>query len=198
MINLISPEQKHTIRAARINVLLVNYALALLSLGVLTCLTYGLGFWIVSQEKSAVVTKIQSQSEQSRTYDAVEKEAEVFRKNLGIAKIILNKEISYSDFLLTLANDMPSGAIITNISLGGTPEATKDGMTLDARTTSYAKVLELKSRLENSELFENTSITNATRPDSISGLSGLAAQYPYEVSYNVKLSKQTAATGVSQ
>lgn len=197
MINLISPEQKRTIRAARINVMLVRYAIALASLGLLIALIYGLGFWIVSQEKSAVDTKLQSQTEQSKAYAAVEKEAEAFRKNLGIAKTILSKEISYSDFLLTLASDMPRGAIITNISLGGAPAATKDGMTLDARTTSYAKVLELKGKLEESSLFENVSITSATRPDNLTGLSGLAAQYPYEVSYNVKLSKQTA-TGVSR
>lgn len=193
MINLISPEQKRTIRAARINVMLVHYAIALISLGVLIGLIYGLGFWIVSQEKHAVSVKLQSQSEQSKTYEKVEKEADAFRDNLKVAKAILGKEISYSDFLITLAGDLPSGAIITNLSLGGTAAATKGGMTLDARTVSYAKVLELKAKLEESTLFENVSITSATRPDNISALGGLAARYPYEVSYNVKLSKQTAS-----
>ena len=110
-----------------------------------------------------------------------------------MAKAILGKEISYSDFLITLAGDLPSGAIVTNLSLGGTAAATKGGMTLDARTVSYAKVLELKAKLEESTLFENVSITSATRPDNITALGGLAARYPYEVSYNVKLSKQTAS-----
>lgn len=197
MINLISPDQKRTIRAARINVMLVHYAAVLVSLGLLIGSIYGLGFWLVSQEKVAVEEKLLSQSEQSKAYAAVEKEADAFRENLKIAKTILGKEISYSDFLITLAGDMPSGAVITNLSLGGSATTASSGMTLDARTSSYAKVLELKSKLEQSALFENVSITNAARPDKISGLGGLEARYPYEVSYSVRLSKQTAA-GVSR
>lgn len=197
MINLVSPEQKRTIRAARINVMLVHYAVALTSLGLLIALIYGLGFWIVGQEKQAITERLESQSEQSKAYTKVEKEADTFRNNLKIAKAILGKEISYSDFLITLADDLPNGAIVSNLSLGGTAAAAKGGMTLDARTSSYAKALELKTKLEESVLFENVSITSATRPDNISGLTGLEARYPYEVSYNVKLSKQTA-TRVSQ
>lgn len=197
MINLISPEQKREIRAARINVTLVEYAVALISLGLLIGLIYGMGFWIVGQEKNAVDEKLLSQSEQSRAYAAVEKEADAFRKNLEIAKAILGKEISYTDFLITLAGDLPSGAVITNLSLGGPVTAKKDGLSIDARTSSYAKVLELKTRLEESELFENVSITSATRPNSITGLPGLEGRYPYEVSYSLQLSKQTA-TGVSR
>lgn len=196
MINLISPEQKRTIRAARINVMLVHYAIALVSLGFLITSIYGLGFWLVSQEKAAVEAKLTSQTEQSRAYRAVEKEADAFRDNLKVAKAILSKEISYSDFLITLAGDLPNGAVVTNLSLGGAT-ATKSGMTLDARTNSYAKALELKSKLEESVLFEDVSITSATRPENIANLGGLEARYPYEVSYNVKLSKQTA-TGVTR
>ena len=156
---------------------------------------YGVGFWLVGQEKSAVDEKLLSQSEQSKAYAAVEKEADAFRDNLKIAKAILGKEISYGDFLITLAGDLPTGSVITNLSLGGT-STTVSGMTLDARTSSYAKVLELKSKLEESVLFENVSIASATRPDSLSGLTGLEARYPYEVSYNLKLSKQTSTGAV--
>lgn len=197
MINLISPEQKRDIRAARINVMLVRYCIALLSLALLTGLIYGLGFWIVGQEKQAIEERLLSQSEQSKAYAAVEKEADAFKQNLAIAKAILGKEISYSEFLVTLAGDMPSGTIITNLSLGGPAATVKNGMTLDARTGSYAKVLELKGKLEESSLFENVSIASATRPDNIGSLSGLEARYPYEVSYNVKLSKQTTSTGAT-
>lgn len=200
MINLISPEQKRDIRAARSNVTLVQSALALVSLGILIGLIYGIGFWIVGKEKSSVDEVLSSQSNQASAFTRVEKEADSFRSNLQIAKTILGKETSYSDFLMTLASDLPSGAVITNISLGGgasTPAAAKEGMKLDARTNSYAKVLELKSKLEASSLFENVSIASATRPDNITTLSGLEARYPYEVTYSVKLSKKTTA-GVSR
>ena len=187
MINIINPEQKRLIRSARINVVLVRYAIMLLSLAFLVVLIYGIGFWLINEEKRAINEKLASQSEQSKAYTAVEKEAEGFRKNLKIAKNILGNETSYSTFLTTLASDMPSGTVIVNLSLGNTA-STQKGMTIDARTTSYAKVLELKSRLEDSILFENVSIVNASRPDNISTLTGLEARYPYEASFNVKLS----------
>lgn len=187
MINIINPEQKHQIRAARINVVLVRYAFMLVSLALLIGLIYGIGFWLVGQEKQAVQEKLLSQSEQSKAYAAVEAKAETFRDNLRIAKSILGKETSYSTFLTTLAGDMPNGTILINLSIGG-PAANQKGLVLDARANSYGKVLELKQKLEDSVLFENVNISSATRPDDISRLTGLEGRYPYEASLNVKLS----------
>lgn len=194
MINIINPEQKRSIRAARINVVLVRYAVMLVSLALLIGLIYAIGFWLINEERRAINEKLASQSEQSRAYASVEREAEAFRKNLTIAKNILGKETSYSTFLTTLAGDMPSGAVLVNLSLGSTTTPQK-GLTIDARTNSYAKVLELKTRLEESELFENVSIVSATRPDNISTLTGLEARYPYEASFNLKLSAPKPVTG---
>lgn len=187
MINIINPEQKKQIRSARINVVLVRYAIMLISLALLIVLIYGIGFWLVGQEKRAINEKLLSQSEQSKAYAAVEREAEAFRTNLKIAKSILDKETSYSTFLTTLAGDLPDGAILVNLSLGG-PAAAQKGLTLDARASSYAKILELKQNLEDSVLFENVNISNAARPDDISQLTGLEGRYPYEASLNVELS----------
>lgn len=197
MINIISPEQKREIRAARINVVLVQYAVMLVSLAVLIALIYGLGFWLVGKEKQAVNDKLQSQTQQSKAYAAVEKDANTFRQNLTIAKTILSKETSYSAFLTTLAGDLPSGTVIINLSIGGTTTAQK-GLKLDTRASSYAKVLELKNQLEKSELFENVSIVSASRPDDIAKLTGLEAKYPYEASFNVKLSSKNPTVGANR
>ena len=47
MINIINPEQKRLIKMARINVVLVRYAVMLVSLLLLIGLIYGIGFWLV-------------------------------------------------------------------------------------------------------------------------------------------------------
>lgn len=196
MINLLSPDQKHDIKAARMNVVLLRYCIVLISIGFTMVFIFGLGFWLVMQDKNAVTAKLASQSEQSKAYDDVEKQADSFRKNLVIAKQILTKETTYSTFLTTLAATVPSGAILTNLSLGGpaTVAQTQKGLTLDARANSYTKVLEMKQRLEQSSLFENVNIASTNRPDDISKLTGLEAKYPYEASFNVKLSSQNKAT----
>lgn len=200
MINILNPDQKRQIRAARVNVLLVRYAVMLISLAILIGAIYGIGFWVVGNEKKAVEGKLASQSAESKAYEAVEKEAETFRQNLNIAKTILDKEISYSTFLTTLASDLPTGAVLVNLSIGGPASnaaAAQAGLTLDTRANSYVKVLELKNSLEQSELFENVSIVSASRPDDITNLTGLEARYPYEASFNVKLSVKSP-TGVAR
>lgn len=197
MINLISPDDKRNIRAARVNVILIQYSVMLGILTLVIGAIYALGFWLVMQDKLAVNEKLRSQSEQAATFAAVEKEAATFRSNLAIAKQIIGSEKSYSTFLTTVARDMPSGTILTNLAIGGqTTVASQQGMTIDARTISYAKVLELKTTLEKSTLFEDVNIVSASRPDDLTGLSGLSAKYPFEASFNVKLTPQKVASSL--
>lgn len=195
MINILSPAKKRDIRAARINVVLVRYCVTVVLLALLCGLIYGLGFWVLAQEKTATLEKIAAQSDQSRQYAVVEKEAEAFRKNLAIAKSILSKETSYSTFLTTLAAGLPSGTVLTQLSIG---DANISGplstMVIEARTSSYDKSLALKSSLERTDLFENVSIINTSRPNEINKLTGLEARYPYTATYSVKLS----STAVNQ
>lgn len=195
MINILSPAQKRDIRAARINVVLVRYCVTIVLLSLLCLLIYGIGFWIISQEKAATLVKLESQSDQSKLYSAVEKEAEVFRGNLSVAKSILTNETSYSTFLTTLAAGLPAETVLTQLSIG---EVNLSGplstMVIEARTSNYEKTLALKSSLEQTTLFQNVSIINTSRPEDISKLTGLEARYPYTATYSVELSKIPAGS----
>src|SRR5262245_29854599 len=115
MINLLSPEQKRDIRAARTNVMLVHYSTMLLLLGMLVGAVYAAGFWLVNNDEKAVNEKLATQSDRTKVYAQAEKQADTFRSDLAIAKSILSKETSYSTFLITLAKDIPSGTVLTNL-----------------------------------------------------------------------------------
>ncbi|HEX8390514.1 MAG TPA: hypothetical protein VF597_03780 [Candidatus Saccharimonadales bacterium] len=185
MINLMSPTEKADIRAARINVVLGHYIVMLLLLGVLIGAIYGLGFWLVRGDMAAVAEKRESLSAQTKAYEAQEKEAQTFRKNLLIAKNILDKDTAYSTFLTGLAADMPNGAVLTGLSLGQKVVTPIDPLTLDAQVNSYETVLVLKSKLEASSRFKNVSIANVSRGEDISKLTGNEAKYPFKASYSV-------------
>lgn len=195
MINLISPEQKRDIRAARSNVTLLRYGTMLAVTGALVVLLYGVGFWLVLSEKQAALAKQEELNKTIQSYAEVKNQAETFRKNLAIAKKILANETSYSTFLTTLGNYVPSGAIITTLSVGTTTPAANNALTVEARAMSYNKTLELKEALEKSPLFEDVSLISATRPDDLSGLTGLTARYPYQASYSLKLSPGATRIG---
>lgn len=197
MINIISPERKREIRAARINVVLTQYCVMLALLGMLVGAIYGTGFWLVHGDEMTARDKIDSQGGQAKTFASAEKQAETFKANLSTAKSILGAQTSYSEFLTSLAGSLPSGTILAGLQLGGTAAATASTTTplkIDARTKSYDKVLELKTALENSPLFENVSIVSTARPESLGELTGASALYPYEASYSVKLSAPAKTT----
>lgn len=176
--------------------MLVRYCITVALLALLCGLIYGLGFWILAQEKAATLEKIAAQSEQSRSYAEVEKEAEAFRSNLAIAKSILSKETTYSTFLTTLAAGLPSGTVLTQLSIGdANMSGPKSTMVVEARTSNYSKTLELKNSLEQTSLFEDVNIINTSRPEDITRLPGLEARYPYTATYSVKLSAQQQNTG---
>jgi len=199
VINLIDPARKRDIAAARANVRLLQYCVMIVSLAGLITLIYGAGFWLIHQDEQTVRQRLDEQSSQSAQYVEVEREAEAFRKNLTIAKRILGVETTYSTFLTTLGGDMPDGAVLTNLTIGKQPAVkgrAANAMTLQARAIDYATVLSLKSKLEESSLFEDVNILSTTRPDSIAGLSGLEAKYPYQATLNVKVS--SGAAGAAQ
>ena len=194
MINLLSPERKRDIRAARVNVMLVRYCVMLMFLGVLVSAVYATGFWIVSNDEKATDARLASLASQTQVYTKVENQADTFRNNLAIAKSILSKETSYSDFLITLARDIPAGAVLTSLTVGDSSTATASApksttINIQARTTSYAKILELKNNLEQSPLFENVNIVSAATQETTNP-TGAEAHYPYTTTLNVKLSTQ--------
>jgi Tfp pilus assembly protein PilN len=198
MINLLSPEQKRNIRAARTNVMLVRYCVMLAFLGALVGAVYATGFWLVHSDEQTVDSRLASQADRTKVYAAVEKQADEFRDNLAVAKSILSKETSYSDFLITLARYVPSGTVLTSLTVGDSSAASTSSIkkaaviSINARATSYAKVLELKNSLEQSPLFEDVNIVSATTQDN-SSTTGTEALYPFTTTLNVKLSTQSSS-----
>ncbi len=188
MINLLPEETKKDIRAARLNIVLVQYAVALLLLALLVTAVYAVGFWLVYTEKVTIDKRIEAQSQQTKEFEQLKKSADAFRSDLKIAKTILTGGTVYSDFLISLGQQMPSETIISSLALNEASSSKE--ITFQARTASYPKALELKSALEATPLFENVSIDDVTRPPQLSGLGGISAKYPFEVSLRATVSRQ--------
>lgn len=192
MINLMPPIARRDLKAARINVLLVRYVVMLFALTLTVTAVYGVGFWVAHQEKQTMLARLDDQNTRAKEFSKVRQEAQDYRNNLKIAKQILDKGVPYSKFLAILARDIPSGSIISSLALGSQTSvvAGKTANTIDmrARTTSEAKAIELKNRLEESKLFENVRINNITRPESLDSLQSIELKYPYEVVLTATLS----------
>lgn len=182
MINLLPPEMKSQISAARTNRLLLRYNVLLLAaLGFMLIAIAIVYLYLVNAKATAEATVAENRAKAS-DYAAVESEANAFKQNLANAKQILDGDITYTKVVLQIASLLPSGVVLDNVSLDsssfGSPTV------LSARAKDYSTVLTLKSTLQNSSLFSNVSI------QSIS--SGGDGEYPLSVMLSVTIKKDAA------
>lgn len=196
MINLLSPTQKEEIRAARLNVQLRKYVLlsAFVAIAVLT--VYGVGFYLVLNDKDRAQQQLNQDEAAVIRYQAVQQEAKAYKANLTIANKVLMNGVSYSAFLTSAAQALPAGSVLTDFSindLGGTSVVAAPGgggITLHARTTSYGGALQIKDSLEASEVFEKVSITDVKKSELNDQSTALEKKYPFAVNVNVTVTKQ--------
>jgi Tfp pilus assembly protein PilN len=192
MINLLPPLTKQEIRAARVNVLLVRYVVLLTAATVFVLGALGTGFYITWNDKNAALAREQQANNSASTYAKVKQDSESFAKDLSTAKTILSGEVSYSQLLIDIANVLPAGTIVDNLSLASNSFGTP--VTLTARTklgpdaaNRDINALNLKKALEASSLFENVSINSTTLTENPG--TPLEVKYPLTVVLSTTLSK---------
>ena len=179
MINLLSPDAKKQLRAARVNTILRKYFALLFLAAIVVVGIYGVGFFLVMNDKDQAIIYREEQLAKTNQYADVRKSVETYQANLKIARTILSTQVPYSQFLIETAKALPANTIMSNISLSTSIPSTQKSTVIQARAKSYDDVLKLKANLEASLLYDNVSITNTTMPtDSTIQASGVAATYP--------------------
>ncbi len=195
MINLLSPQSKRTIRAARLNVTLRMYLVLTFFVVAGMAGIYGTGFYLVASEKSLSQQNKLASEQKLAQFAAATKEAATYRANLAIINRILSSEIVFSSFLTDTAAALPSNTILSNLTLStAVKPGVKAGATsLEARAKSYEDVLRLKEFLDASKVFTDVSIVSTNRPDDVSKLTGIEKIYPFEATLNVTINTKKAA-----
>jgi len=188
MINLLSPDDKLQLRAARSNVLLLRYTILIIVTIVAVGLVFGSGFFITMQERTAAEQQQQNDSAKTAGYSTVRKNAEAFAQNLTTAKKIISQEIIYSKLLTDIAKTLPRGSVLADLSLN--PDSLGKSVPLSARTKNYDGALRLKNTLEESALFADVSIVSINRDEA-------RKDYPVSVNLNVTITTDTAAVGAT-
>jgi Tfp pilus assembly protein PilN len=199
MINLLPPETKRQMRAARMNVTLYRYCLLITATALLLGFVFAVGFWATLNEKSLADAAKQETQQSAQAYAATRTAAENFAKDLSVAKTILGSDVSFSDLVLNIAGVVPSGVVLNNLTLGTTQAANASTpLDLSGRATSYDRAIALKNSLEDSPIFENVSITNVSQGDTTGGTtaSPLALKYPFSITLKAQFSKKQ--TGVKK
>jgi len=190
MINLLPPDTKKQLRAARSNTLLLRYNLLLLAtvIFLIACCVF-VYIFLISSKANAEAT-VKENDAKVVSFAKVEKNAAEYRSNLATAKQILDKEVDYTDSILAIANTIPSGVVLDSITLDsksfGTPS------TFTARAKSYDAALNLKDSFQRSSIFSNVYFSSIAKESSGSDENSSANEYPFTVTINATIAKDGA------
>lgn len=184
MINLLPPEEKKQLQAARSNTLLIRYNILLATvvafMGIAVAVTY---VYLNSTQQNAQTTINQNDAKVSQ-YDPIKAEATEFRQHLVTAKQILDNEVTYSKVILEISQLIPSGVILQNLALDSQTFGTETTLVAEAKT--YQDAIALKESFSKSPLFANVHFQSITAAGSQGGT------YPILVNLDVTIQKEAA------
>lgn len=186
MINLLSPEDKRQLAAARTNSLLLRYTILLsIVIGVLILEMAGVAVFL-NLDKSRNEAAIQENEAKTASYSQVKIQAGEFQNNLATAKYILGKQVPYSTLILALANNLPSNAVLDNLTID--PATFGQGTTLTVQTTSYNRAITVKTALQNIKI-DDVPLFTSVSFSSVSASTDPGAKYRYTAIYEVVYSQ---------
>jgi hypothetical protein len=186
MISLLPPDYKRDIGAARANTVLIRYNILLLATFAFLLMANGVVYAYLTTTKASGEKTIEENQTKVSSFSAVEAQASVFRQNLATAKQILDREVNYTKVILEVAQLMPAGTILTNLTLDSATFGTET--VLIAKARSYDQALVLKDAFTQSSLFTNVHFQSINSADSA------ADGYPVTVNINVTFKKEAAKT----
>ena len=193
MINLLPPEEKRLLAAARTNTLLLRYSMLTLSVVCLLVLEV-IGMNLVVDASSVQNKAIIAENEKKTAdYSKEKKQADQFTADLKIAKSILSKQISYTTLIFTVANCLPQGSTLESLSIDPTSFGTST--ILAVRTDTAEKAIAVKTALQNVKvnntvpLFTSVSFKSVIDSRDAGNVSASAVNYPFTVQFDVIYSK---------
>ncbi|MBC7764382.1 hypothetical protein H7Y29_01580 [Microbacteriaceae bacterium] len=184
MINLLSPEDRRQLRAARSNNLLLRYTI-LLGVVILVLLAEMTGvYFMLSADKARNEEIIHENEARTVSYSATKSSATQFKSDLTTAKYILGNQVPYTKLITTIANILPSDAVVDTLSLNPTTFGTPTQLTI--HTKSYQSAINVKQFLQKSAIFSDVSFQSVAQQTDNPGA------FPFTAIYNVTISKDAA------
>lgn len=173
MINLLSPDQKSLLRAARRNSVWLRYTILIIAAFIAINAIFGTAAWyIAGQEAVYKKSLVENESNRNGDYKATKELAQKFRKNLSVAKIILSGETNYSSIIFDIAHTIPSGCILDTLSLNNQSLGTPQSLSFQCKQQSDS--LRLKTALQtNSTLFQKVNIVTTQTKKEVDNTYGI-------------------------
>lgn len=179
MINLLAPEDRRQLMAARTNSLLLRYTV-LLGIFILVLILEMAGAYLVLGAAKATNQAIIDENHQKTlSYAKTKSDLASFTSNLSTAKYILNQQVDYTTIILRLSAALPPDVVLDKVIVD--PATFGTSTTLTIHTTSYQKAIDTKASLQKSGLFSDVNFQSIAE--------GTDQKYPFAATYNITYSK---------
>lgn len=160
MINVLPPDIKRQIVAARSNVLLSRYIIiSMLLAGLLFALTIGTHLMLGASKQTAEET-IKENTLKQAGYQDTKLALKEFSDNLATAKAILDKEVKYSAIAIRLAQGLPRGVNLQSLDLKS--DSFGEPMTLTVLGNSHNDAARIKDEFNKSTVFKDAFILSTS------------------------------------
>lgn len=181
MINLLPYDTKKQIKAARTNIVLLQYIVVLGIAILFAALAVAGSYLVLMIEQGTVDQALEQNSAKVVTPDSAQGQATIFRNELATSKSILDQQIIYSSVITSLGSLMPSGVILDSLSLNDS----SFGATVELKARAKSEDLEskLKDNFSNSRIFSNYTLISKNNDNGYVG-------YPTSISFSVTLNKE--------
>lgn len=184
MINLLPYEHKEEIMAARTNVVLVRYiTILILAAIVLGGLIVGAYFALNGTKESAEL-KASENTSRLAAYQQTKLRADTFRSDLTTAKTILDSNVSFSKLIYEIADTVPAGVVLDDLTLD--PATFGSSVTMNASAKTFNDASKLRDSFRaNNQVFSNVQVQTIKS----SGAAATDKNYPVKVVLSVVINK---------
>jgi Tfp pilus assembly protein PilN len=189
MINLLPPEIKINISYARRNTMLRKWAFALLiGIGVISS-TIFIGNLFLRQSTHSLASQVEQGTEQLKIQklEETQKQVEGISSSLKLVVQVLSREVLFSKLLQQIGSVMPSGAVLTNLSIN----KLQGGLDLQAAATDYQTATQVQVNLQDpaNQIFDKADIVSIQCTSNQTTTGGIADQYPCTVQVRALFAK---------
>lgn len=197
MINLLPPDVKESITYARRNTRLRHWAFALL-IGVAGILgTVGIGYMYLQQSIHSYAAQVEQgkQELQEQKLDETQKKVQDLTNSLKLVAQVLQREILFSKLLSQIGAALPSGSVLTNLSIN----KVQGGLDLQAGAVNYQTATQVQLNLQDpsNKIFEKADIINIQCATGSGSSDPLKTQYPCTVQLRALFAKNNSFSFIS-
>lgn len=188
MINLLPPELRSSLDYARRNTKLRKWLVISSTILILMVVTILGGLVYLKQTSKSLARQIDNSKAQLQVQnqDKVAKSVEDLTGTLKLVVQVLSREVLFSKLLKQIGSVMPSGSILTSLSIN----QLSGGLDLQAKASDYQTATQVQLNLQDpkSVLFEKVDIVNIQCQTAVTA-DPVAAKYPCTIQMRALFNK---------